>query len=461
MDPQKKFEQFRKEYPLFRYDAFEAEVRDDQLHIRYFFSVPGRFQFAPFLTIPFRKIYGDFHTLPEDQGFRQLVFQLGLVEMISYWKAFCSPEIVVVPGALDKDMIAWWKKLFFLGLGEFRFTNGIQVGPGEFVDIRCSSHYETHLQRPPLKDGYIVPVGGGKDSAVTLDILTRHTSVVPMLLNPSPAMLRTIRIKDFDKDASVVFHRHLDPLLLKMNGEGFLNGHTPFSALLAFLSLIASRLTGIKHVALSNEASANESSIPGTDINHQYSKTYGFEKDFREYCSRFLGIDSVYFSFLRPLLELQIARIFSRMPAYFKAIRSCNAGSREDKWCRKCSKCLFAWIILYPYLELDQLDGIFGGNLFEDPEQWENLQMLAGLQETKPFECIGTIGEVRQALRRSHIKAGDRPPLLLEKYGQYCQETDDFPADESSFLHHWNHDHFLPDEALHWLTQAWKNSNNC
>ncbi len=460
MEPQKKSEYFRKAYPVFRYDAYDVEIHGNHLQIRYHFTVPGSFQFTPSLTIPFRPQYRDFPSLPEDQGFRQLVFQLGLVEMISYWKAFCSPEIIIVPGALSDAMIAWWKKLFYLGLGEFRYTNGLQFGQEEFVDIRSSAMHSRYPRQAQQKDGYLVPVGGGKDSAVTLEILTGHTHVVPFLLNPSPAMLRTIRIKGFDENSSVLFHRNLDPLLLKLNSEGFLNGHTPFSALIAFMSLIAGRLTGIKHVALSNEASANESTIPGTDINHQYSKTFGFESDFRDYCSRFLGLEPGYFSFLRPLLELQIARIFSHMPAYFKAFRSCNAGSRDDTWCGKCPKCLFAWLILFPFLDEDQLYGIFRSDLYEDPEQWENLQMLAGLQETKPFECIGTIGEVRLALRLSIVRAGLPLPLLLEKYRHHCNVKENSSAADESIAKHWNHQHFLPDEPLNWLTQAWKNSNN-
>jgi hypothetical protein len=53
--------------------------------------------------------------------------------------------------------------------------------------------------------------------------------------------------------------------------------------MLAFYSVLLSAVTVIRDVALSNESSANEPTIPGTYINHQYSKSLEFETDFRDY----------------------------------------------------------------------------------------------------------------------------------------------------------------------------------
>ncbi len=41
--------------------------------------------------------------------------------------------------------------------------------------------------------------------------------------------------------------------------------------------------SGHKYIALSNESSANEATVSGTQINHQYSKSFDFEDDFRTY----------------------------------------------------------------------------------------------------------------------------------------------------------------------------------
>ena len=61
---------------------------------------------------------------------------------------------------------------------------------------------------------------------------------------------------------------------MELNKRGFLNGHTPFSAMVAFTSFLTAYLNDKRYIVLSNESSANESNVMGTKINHQYSKTY-------------------------------------------------------------------------------------------------------------------------------------------------------------------------------------------
>lgn len=62
----------------------------------------------------------------------------------------------------------------------------------------------------------------------------------------------------------------------------------------------------------------------GEKINHQYSKSYEFEMDFEDYSKKYLKGNVKYFSFLRPLNELQIAKIFSKHKKYHKIFKSCN-----------------------------------------------------------------------------------------------------------------------------------------
>src|SRR5699024_1564771 len=123
-----------------------------------------------------------------------------------------------------------------------------------------------------------------------------------------------------------------DKNLLELNSKGFLNGHTPFSAMVAFLSYLTAYLLGKKYIALSNEDSANESNVKNEKINHQYSKTLEFENDFREYQERYLKAEVDYFSMLRPISELQIAYLFSKLEKYHKVFKSCNVGSKKEPW---------------------------------------------------------------------------------------------------------------------------------
>ena len=108
--------------------------------------------------------------------------------------------------------------------------------------------------------------------------------------------------------------------------------------MLAFYTLLAAALAGVRNVALSNENSANESTVAGSTVNHQYSKSLEFENDFRAYAAKYVTGEVNYFSFLRPLSELQIAMLFARYKKYFDVFKSCNAGSKQDIWCGRCAK---------------------------------------------------------------------------------------------------------------------------
>ena len=188
---------------------------------------------------------------------------------------------------------------------------------------------------------------------------------------------------------------------------------------MAFSSIIAAYLNGLKFIALSNESSANESTVKDSYINHQYSKSYEFEKDFRYYEGTFINSGVYYFSFLRPINELQIAMIFSRFKKYHPIFKSCNVGSKQDIWCCHCSKCLFVYIILAPFLTIEELDGIFNKKLLEDETLLNDFDKLCGIVEEKPFECVGSRDEVNTSINEiinKYEKEGIKLNKLLLHY---------------------------------------------
>jgi len=393
---QQDFLHFRKKHPVFSYLDFSWNIDNEELKVRYHFS-DGQHDFFPEYIFPLRK-----ETLSLCKNtIDNFLFHIGLCEVISYWKANCAPILDIYPFYLDKEAEKWWKKLFYNGLGEFRYLNGIECVEDDFIRFRYSS--DKTFQRADItdKDGILIPIGGGKDSAVTLELLLKTAGrkhITPFMLNGIPASYRTIVQAGFPIEKSINVKRKLDPTILDLNAKGYLNGHTPFSALLAFVTLFAAVLYKKQHIALSNESSANEATIPGTNINHQYSKSFEFETDFRQYYQRYMTSEVNYYSFLRSYSESDIAKIFSTLPQHFLSFRSCNAGSKTDTWCSNCSKCLFVWIILSPYLSVEQLIEIFGKNLGADYHLLEDFKKLCGLSPKKPFECVGTIEEVRQSI---------------------------------------------------------------
>ena len=177
-----------------------------------------------------------------------------------------------------------------------------------------------------------------------------------------------------------------------------------------------SAATNIREVALSNESSANEPTIPGTEINHQYSKSLEFEEDFRAYVKANMNDINHYYSYLRPYCELEIAEFFSQYPRYFPVFKSCNAGSKTDVWCCNCPKCLFAYIILSPFIDDQTMIGIFGEDLLNKESLTTYFDELTGIADVKPFECVGTIDEVNQALSMIYESRKDKYLVNRWKY---------------------------------------------
>jgi UDP-N-acetyl-alpha-D-muramoyl-L-alanyl-L-glutamate epimerase len=452
-----RYEQLRKDFPYFIYESYHIDVTDVGLEVVFHFNLADKFHFYPTFNIPDKDfyLYYDKNAIVSDVRFKNLVFHIGMVELISYWKAACSPKVIVKPHTLEKEQVEWWKEVYFQGLGEFFYLNSIMTTRDSFMQIESVGGNHLSPFRIDLADKLIIPVGGGKDSVVTLELLSKHFDTLALILNPRGASLLTAAQAGFSRDRIIEINRTIDPLLLELNKQDFLNGHTPFSALLAFQCLLASAITGYRHIALSNESSANEATVEDMQINHQYSKSIAFEADFRKYTTKYLSQDFNYFSFLRPLNELQIGRLFSQFPAYFDIFKSCNAGSKTDIWCGNCPKCLFAFIILSPFISHDRMEQIFGKDLFADASLWMYLRQLTGIEEVKPFECVGTVDEVNLALRivLSGRKA-EELPVLLRLYKESSKFDMENISSHQNLLNSFNDEHFLQEQFLSILKQA-------
>ena len=404
---QQQYDQLRNTYSYFSYRSFKVIHEKYQHTVRFHFTLADKFHFYPVLIFPKNTFYNELSA----SQWNLLAFHAGMVEVVSYWKAACPPALYIEPYELNAEQSGWWKKLYFHGLGEFFHQNGIETSIDDFMVVENKSNAQ--LPQPgtlPDNNKVIVPVGGGKDSAVTLELLKEGGyEIFPMAINARPAILETIENAGLSREKFIQVTRQIDPQLLELNDSGFLNGHTPFSAVVAFTTAIAASLAGIRHIALSNESSANEATIPGTKINHQYSKSFEFEQDFRKYSKTWLNNDLNYFSFLRPLSELQIGKLFSQLKHHHYSFKSCNRGSKENVWCGECSKCLFTAIILGPYMSRGQQKKIFGKDILNDISLKPVFDQLAGIAPEKPFECVGTIDEVKTSI--SEIKKRWEKPL--------------------------------------------------
>lgn len=451
----KTYEACREAFPVFLYKTYTCEDTPEELTVTYHFEVPGLSAFAPTWRFPKKS------PAPADPSDNRtlgaMLFGLGMVELVSYWKIACPPRVLVSAGALTEEQIGWWKELYYLGLGEFFHTNRIHADPEHFMELICDyTGNESQDVPSDAKDGCLIPIGGGKDSACTIEMLKKSAHPLKTyIINPRGATLKTVEAAGLSMKDSIHARRTLDPRMLSLNQEGYLNGHTPFSALVAFSSLITAYLHGLRYVALSNESSANESTVAGSTVNHQYSKSFKFERDFHEYEKRYIRSGIYYFSMLRPLSEFQIAKYFAGAKAYHDIFRSCNKGSRQDIWCGHCSKCLFVFLILSPFLSRQRLTEIFGADLSDDLSMKEDFEKLIGLQEEKPFECVGSRDEVNAAVCLTVERmeqAGEPLPALLAWYRRQPLFASAFPG-RHAYDRYYDCAHLLPEEFLHILTE--------
>lgn len=414
---------FRKKYPQFVFEKYYYKISENNLEIFFDFEIKPDIKFQPKIVV--KNIDKKRMAKIGENVLNNLIFNLGLVEMVSYWKVTCSPEIEIKAGYLNKEQIRFWQDLIIKGMGQFFFENGIDFRKSDFLRIIAGKEkHENFLGQ--LKNRYLVPVGGGKDSPVTLESLkTKKREIRCFGLNPTDSAEKIMAVAGFKNP--VIVERKIDKKLLALNQQGFLNGHTPFSAYLAFLTTLTAVLFDYKYIALSNEKSASEGNVKYLDkiINHQWSKSFEFEKKFRKYSKKYLAKNVEYFSFLRSFSEIQIAKLFAKYPKYFSIFLSCNeayktaSGTKKPikKWCGKCAKCLFVFTILYPFIKEKELIKIFGKNLFEDKSLLPIMEQLTGEKGFKPFECVGTKKESITAFKLSLEKTNKigKIPYLLTK----------------------------------------------
>lgn len=449
-DNHQKYLSLRKEYPFFEYQSYSFILRNGNFEAEFCFNLADKYLFKPTIKIPVRNFYS-LATI-NNGDLNNFVFHIGMVELISYWKAACPQKVMIRPHNLDEKQVSWWKKLYFLGLGEFFYLNNINVDEDSFMSI-FSQGENVNLSNVELDpEKVIVPIGGGKDSVLTLELLTKSDKkVIPMIINPRKASITTIETAGYAENQSIIINRKIDQKLLELNESGFLNGHTPFSAIVAFTGALSCALSGVANIALSNESSANQSTVPDSKINHQYSKTFEFENDFDWYIRNYIHPGIVYFSFLRSVNELQIAKMFSKYTQHYSSFKSCNVGSSKDSWCGECPKCLFTFIILSPFIDHNSLVNIFGKDMMDEMSLIEIFDELTGVSDVKPFECVGTPDEVLAALWK-YSKQYQNKPLLLK--GMELDEYKDI--DFNKLILEYNTEHLIPEE----FEQVLKNALN-
>ena len=375
-------ETFRIERPVF-------DPRSGEARFSYALNDLG---FTEVLTFP----AGADERASETPAFAKLLDLTAIVLGVSYFK-LRAPFAIETAIALTKDERAFVIDIYENGLGEFYARNDLQ----RFGRLTLSAPEDSPGRLPAiaLPERTLLPIGGGKDSLVSVDLLS-HVGMdfTPFAVNPKGPILSSVEAIG---EAPLYVTRRLDPEMIRLGREdGFYNGHVPSTAINSMIAALCALLFGYDQIVLSNERSASEGNVlfDGRETNHQYSKSLGFEVRIADVLAHATGGSLKYFSLLRPYSEARIASLFTHGQRFDAVFSSCNrnfrlSGNDGPLWCGECPKCHFVFLIFAPFMAKDRLLKIFGKNLLAEPANERSFRELAGLAGQKPWECVGEILE--------------------------------------------------------------------
>ncbi|MEO5961862.1 MAG: UDP-N-acetyl-alpha-D-muramoyl-L-alanyl-L-glutamate epimerase, partial [Thermomonas sp.] len=341
------------------------------------------------------------------QSVEQALRLLHLIAGVSYYKA-AVPERIRIDGYdIDADTVALLESIYLNGLGEFAYRNGLDL----HGRINFPHRDKADAVAPPvgLREHALVAIGGGKDSLVSIETLRTLGVKQTVTWIGGSQLIAACAAQTGLPTLNV--GRALAAKLFDYNRQGAWNGHIPVTAVNSAILVLTALLHGVDQVVFSNERSASYGSMivaedgsATQEVNHQWSKGWTFESTFGDYLQTHVAADLNYYSLLRPLSELAVARQFAKSIRYDAHFSSCNRnfhilGERPvSRWCGVCPKCHFVFLALAPFMPKPRLVGIFGRNLLDDPAQTSGYDALLEYQDHKPFECVGEGRESRAAM---------------------------------------------------------------
>lgn len=425
-------------YRAFIFKDYSFDAAAKKLSLQYSFD--NSISFTE--TFTFDIDFADFSAAALDRACQLLFFVAG----VSYYKAYLPEKIIVESGDIDQNLAEFLADTYQKGLGEFFYVN--KLDPRTEISFPVTA---THIE--PVShsgSGYLIGLGGGKDSLVSVEVLCGEENTATWSLGHRAQLeplVKQVGIPHYWVD------RKIDPLLLKLNDQDAMNGHVPISAIIAATGVVVAVLSGKRDVVVSNESSASEATLTyeNVEINHQYSKSLDYEIKFKFNLNLIFGDSVRYYSLLRPLTELRIAELFSKtgFDRYKTSFSSCNLAFRQNEstifWCGRCAKCAFVFLVLSPFIDRKQLEDLFGKNLLLDPELKQTYEQLLGISGDKPLECVGEVKESRAAMELVKPQYNG----MLDHFVYELPENYDYRSLS---------EHVIPDEVYAVLERFLKNS---
>jgi len=382
------------------------------------------FDNGPYLTetlvLPGAPFYLD---KPRETALQSALQLLHLIAGVSYYKAALPAQVSIESYAIDTSTAKLVESIYENGLGEFAYRNQLNI-KGRFR-LPVSTTQSVSMPELALNNQALTAIGGGKDSLVSIRALQKANLPQKVTWIGRSSLIKACA--EHTGLPCLNIQRILAKELFSINQQGAWNGHIPVTAINSAIMLVAALALDYNQIVFSNERSANYGSyIKGMgEVNHQWSKSWDFENTFAEYVQTHISPNLYYYSLLRPLSELAIAKQFAKNNYFDNHFSSCNRnfhilGERpQQRWCGLCPKCHFVFLILAPFVPKQRLLDIFGRNLLNDISLAKAFDALLEFDDQhKPFECVGEARESRAALATLTQSPQWQNDALVKRFSQ-------------------------------------------
>lgn len=406
----------------------------------------------------------ELHVENTSNALRALHLALG----ISYYKTFLPPTILH-PYAMDQAEADFWNTVWQHGLGEFLYVNKLKPEVLARFHATGGAPLESTTIGTVHSQAAILGIGGGKDSAVAGELLKElQVPTKGFVMATGEQLGQTEAVAQAMGVDLLVVQRQLDAMLLELQEmPGAYKGHVPISLIFGLVGCALALNCESAYVVVANESSASTPRIEweGSSVNHQWSKSFTFEQMLQDYIRQYISMQTYYFSIIRQLSSVAVAKLFAAYPQYYEVFTSDNYVFRIDpakrpngRWSLESPKSLSSFILLAPWIDEKTMERIFGTN-FLDKEELEPLFLsLIGLRGDPPLDCVGTAEELALSLRL--VRAQDKfhksaLMKLADKQYKFFEE----PADETALaeLLRLGRDQVLPDLLVNRVTDMLQN----
>lgn len=323
----------------------------------------------------------------------------------SYYKAHPTTT-VELPQPLDEFQARFFSTVYQEGLSQFAFEN--HLTRANLAHFDSAPNYQAMKPLRYTGTGTLALQSGGKDSLLTATLLREQSiDFTPWFVGYGNQHHPQIIDEVSEKPAQII-ERFIDHTNLQKSAGK--NGHVPITYIVMSLALIQAILNHENVIITSVAQEGNEphGMIGDLAVNHQWSKSWFAEQPFAKYVADYLSPDLHIGSPLRKYSEIKVAELFAQKcwQSYGSKFSSCNranytqgGNSQNLTWCGDCAKCANSYLLFCPFLPAETLSATFSDqDLFMNPRLTDIFKGLLGIDGVmKPFECIGTIDELRYA----------------------------------------------------------------